>query len=56
VQTAIPPAPPGAQDARPDPKQLAMVDAALAGVPEGELRSALAALGRAISTPQQPRR
>jgi hypothetical protein len=56
VQTAVPLAPPGVQDTRPDPKQLAMVEAALTGVPEGELRSALAALGRAISTPQQPRR
>jgi hypothetical protein len=56
VQTAVHAPPYGAPAARPDPEQLAMVEATLSNLPEGDLRTALAALGRAIATPKQHRR
>jgi hypothetical protein len=37
-----------------DPTRLAEVEASLAGVPEGALRSALAALGHAVVAPPRP--
>ncbi len=43
----LPPAPP-------DPADLAAVDALVATLPEGELRAALAALGRAVVSPDKP--
>jgi hypothetical protein len=40
----------------PDPTKLAAVDASVEGLPEGELRGALASLGHAIATsPNRPR-
>jgi hypothetical protein len=44
--TLAPPLPP--QPVPPDPADLAAVDAAVAGMPEGELRTALITLGRAM--------
>jgi hypothetical protein len=40
----------------PDPARLAAIDAALGGLPEGELRGALASLGRAMLTFPNPSR
>jgi hypothetical protein len=51
VQTHEPIATPAALPRPSDPARLAEVDAALGGLPEGDLRSALASLGRAIVTP-----
>jgi len=48
VQTINQAAPPGALPVRTDPARLAEVETKVATVPEGELRSALSALGRAI--------
>lgn len=54
VQTTamLPPIPP--PPAPPDPADLAAVDALVATLPEGELRAALAALGRAVVSPGKP--
>lgn len=51
VQTPELIAPLTALPAPPDPAKLAAVDTALSDLPEGELRSALASLGRAMATP-----
>jgi hypothetical protein len=48
TQTFEPGRPPAASSAPPDPSRLAAVEAALGSLPEGELRGALAALGRAL--------
>ena len=60
VQTLERTLPPLAASAPPDPAELAAVEAALSGLPDGELRAALAALGRSVairpSTPRPPRR
>jgi hypothetical protein len=47
------PAPPS-QSARPDPADQAAAEAAVAGLPEGELRTALAALAHALLTQARP--
>ena len=52
--TLAPPLPP--QPAPPDPAELAAVDAAVAGVPQGDLRAALTALGRAMLSGDSPSR
>lgn len=57
LERALPPLP---ASAAADPARLAAVEARLSGLPEGELRSALAALGRSMaigpSTSRAPRR
>jgi hypothetical protein len=61
VQTTDIPAPVPIQHAPPDPAEQAAAEAAVAGLPEGELRAALAALARAVlararpSTPRGPK-
>jgi hypothetical protein len=50
VQTHEPMKPPVALPRQADPAKLAAVDAALGDLPEGELRAALASLGRAMAT------
>ncbi len=52
VQTAMPSAPLMALPVPPDPARLAEIDAVVAGLPEGELRTALANLGRALISPK----
>ncbi len=48
--------PPAPAPSRPDAASLAAVEGAVGGLPEGELRSALASLGRAmLMSPNQPR-
>ena len=54
VQTHEPMIPPAALPRRADPAKLAAVEAALGDLPEGDLRKALASLGRALAT--QPNR
>ena len=49
VQTVSHATPPGALPRDPDPARLAEIEAKVASVPNGELRSALSALGRAIA-------
>jgi hypothetical protein len=49
VQTPEMVAPPVTPTPAPDPAKLAAVDAVVGSLPEGELRSALASLGRTIS-------
>jgi hypothetical protein len=60
VQTLERALPPLAASAPPDPAELAAVEATLSGLPDGELRAALAALGRSVairpSTSRTPRR
>jgi hypothetical protein len=56
VQTFEPTAPLGALPPAPDPARLAAVESAVADLPEGELRGALASLGRAmLTTPNRSR-
>jgi hypothetical protein len=56
VQTPELLAPLAALPRPPDPAKLAALDAAVDSLPEGELRSALASLGRAmLSSPNQSR-
>jgi hypothetical protein len=61
VQTTDIPAPVPIQHAPPDPAEQAAAEAAVAALPEGELRAALAALARAVlararpSTPRGPK-
>ncbi len=50
VQTRDTMVPPAALPRTADPAKLAAVEAAVGGLPEGELRGALAALGRAMLT------
>jgi hypothetical protein len=54
VQTADPALQPAVPPAPPDPARLARVDAAVATVPEGGLRDALAGLGRALLVEAMP--
>jgi len=50
VHLSVLPSPP------PDPVKLAAVEASVEGLPEGELRGALASLGHAMATsPNRPR-
>jgi hypothetical protein len=56
VQTFEPTAPLRALPPTPDPAKLAAIESAVADLPEGELRGALASLGRAIlTTPNRSR-
>jgi hypothetical protein len=58
VQTTGMAAPAPPPNAQPDPVDQAVAEAAVAGLPEGELRAALAALGRAVlgrAKPSTPR-
>jgi hypothetical protein len=56
VQTPELAQPPSLSPPPPDPAKLAAVDASVGGLPEGELRSALASLGHAMATsPNRPR-
>ena len=50
VQTHEPMKPTAALPRQPDPAKLAAVEAALEDLPEGDLRAALASLGRAMAT------
>jgi hypothetical protein len=50
--TLAPPLPP--QPAPPDPSEIAAVDAAVAAMPEGDLRAALTALGHAMLIRSRP--
>jgi len=55
VQTVAAPPPPAA--VKPPPPAVAeAAEAAVAGLPEGELRDALASLGRAVLAVRKPRR
>lgn len=49
VQTLERALPPLAASVPPDPAELAAVEATLSGLPDGELRAALAALGRSMA-------
>jgi hypothetical protein len=51
VQTHEPIAPPATLPRQPDPARLARLDTTLAGLPQGDLRTALASLGRAMAIP-----
>ena len=56
VQTHVVSAPNAAAPVRPDPARLARVEAAVGRLPDGELRGALASLGRAmLLSPNRPR-
>jgi len=55
VQTAAPPPPTSPATKEPHPAVAQAADAAVAGLPEGELRDALASLGRAVLAVREPR-